>query len=145
MWWDEAGMCGCIFLQTRPRGTCCRIQRCTGMSRGDEVAGAAPSLCNDWCQGGVAEHASFFMRQSTVASGSISSISCSRGSHLEIWSIFSSRRRIWQFMFCVWVLLEEHRELNSSGDAVSLAQGWLKVKVKFCNFLKNVDGMCVVW
>ena len=60
--------CGCIFLQTRPGGTCCRIQPCAGMSRCDEVAGAAPSLCNDRCQSGVAEHVSFFTRQSTVAS-----------------------------------------------------------------------------
>ena len=71
------GMCGCKSLPTHHGGTCCRIQRCTGMSLGDEVAGVAfspreffcPSLCNTRCQGGVlAELASFFMRQSMVAS-----------------------------------------------------------------------------
>ena len=37
----KRGMCGCISLQTRHGGTCCRIQRCTGMSLGDEAARAA--------------------------------------------------------------------------------------------------------
>ena len=31
-------MCGCISLQSRHGGTCCRIQRCTGTSWGDAVA-----------------------------------------------------------------------------------------------------------
>ena len=47
------------------------------------------------------------MRQSTVASGLISCIYCSRGSHLEIWSIITSRPCIWQSFFqCPGVVCE---------------------------------------
>ena len=99
-------------------------------------------LCKDRYQGGVlAEHAFFFMRQPTVASGGVSCISCSHGTHVEIWS----PDVVWQFMCCVWVLLEEYCELDSSGDAVLLwRNAWLDVGCLFCISLGYLAVTCSV-
>ena len=107
MWWDEAGHVW-MHLSANPsrwyllqNSAVYWVER--WLVRLSVLGESLPVVVQRRCQGGVAEHAFFFMRQSTVASWRISCISCSRGSHLEIWSFLSSRRRIWQFMFCLGV------------------------------------------
>ena len=98
-------MCGCIFPQTSPGGTCSRIQRCTGMSRGDEVAGVAFSPCSFFARRCATTGASVEYWLSSRASSCVSLrwllgefpafLACAVHTW-EIWSILSSRRRIWQ-------------------------------------------------
>ena len=63
----------------------------------------------------MSEFQSLFMRQSTAASGRIPCISCSRGSHLEIWCVVSSGLVLGSLVFGVWVLLAECEKLDLLG------------------------------
>ena len=76
---------------------------------------------------------SFFMRQSTAASGRISCISCSRGSHMEIWRIISSGFAPGSLVFGVWVLPAEYEKLDLLGDDFSYVRNaWLDSEYLFC-------------
>ena len=81
-----------------------------------------------------AEHESLFMRQSTVASGRISCISCTRSSHTWKYGVlFHPGFVSGSHCVGVWVLLAEFRELDFSGDVPILWGATLGSTVVTCS------------
>ena len=86
-----------------------------------------------------AELESLFVRQSTAASGRISRISCSRGSHMEIWRIVSSGFVPGSLVFGVSVSPAEYQKLDLPGDDFSYMLG---SKVNACSAsVRSVDAL----
>ena len=73
------------------------------------------------------------VRQSTAASGRISCISCSCGSHMEIRRISSSGFVPGSLVFGVWVLAAEYEKLDLLGDDFSyVCNAWFDSEYMFC-------------
>ena len=119
--WSDMG-CDCFCLSSR---------RLSGffVARRSATTGA---------MGVHTEPGSFFMSQSTVASGRISRFSCSRCSRLEIWSVLSSRSRlrIWQsHVLCLGVACGNWT-LNSLGRFCGYSCAMLGSPVDTCSATK---------